>query len=215
LLARVNLYHMVYIFGERSADNNWNRIFVLRPGLNFKPSSSLKLHQSFEVLANYVDYDFEDPNVQTRSFVFRKFAMTDSLQWRIMPRTRLSFNYRLQLEENGQLYWERWAQNLIANRVKQWFHVSWQYQLPGRIYLTPGYTIYKRDEWRFSSQLPARTQEKEKVSTYMSHGPVLKIHVTPRPNLRLFVDATRYKVSVTDQNDYFVNNIDVGLHWIF
>lgn len=215
LQASVNLYHMVYIFGERSADNNWNRILLLRPSIEFKPTESFRLHQSFEVLSNYVDYDFEDPNVQTKSFVFRKFAMSDSLEWKVFRRSSFLFDYRLQLEENGQLYWEAWAQNLIADRSKQWFHFMWQFQLKGHLYLTPGYSIYKRVEWRYNNNVTLGTSEKEKSGTYLSHGPILKLHVTPREKLRLFVEATRYRVSVTDQRDYYVNNIDLGLSWLF
>ncbi len=214
LLASANLYHMVYIFGQRSADNNWNRIFLLRPSIDYQPTETLKLHQAFEVLSNYVDYDFEDPNVQTRSFVFRKFAMTDSLEWKVFPHSSFLFDYRLQLEENGQLYWEQWSQNLIADRAKQWFHFLWRFRFKNHIYLTPGYSIYIRDEWRYTNTA-LRSQIREKSARYVSHGPILKFHVTPRRNLRLFVEATRYKVKVTGQNTYYVNNIDLGFNWIF
>ncbi len=215
LQASVNLYHMVYIFGQRSADNNWNRILLLRPSIEYKPTEKFRLHQSFEVLSNYVDYDFEDPNVQTRSFVFRKFALTDSLEWKVFPRSSFLFDYRLQLEENGQLYWEQWAQNLIAARSKQWFHFLWQFQLKGQLYLMPGYSIYRRVEWRYKNNAALGTQVKERAGLYISHGPILKLRLTPGHKLRLFVEATRYKVSVTGQNAYHVNNIDLGLNWLF
>jgi hypothetical protein len=53
-----SLYHLAYIFGERSADNNWNRIFRIVPKIFFIINSSVICQQNFEVLANYVDYDF-------------------------------------------------------------------------------------------------------------------------------------------------------------
>ena len=214
LLVGVNLYHMVYIYGERSADNNWNRIFLLRPIIVYEPSENLKLHQSFEVLANYIDYDFENPEVQTRSFVFRKFAMTDSLSWHITRRSTLLLDYRLQLEENGQLYWDRWAEKVLVNRTKQWLHFYWRYSIGRSFQLSPGYTLYKRDEWRHSSPIPG-TQLVEKAGTYISHGPILRILYKSKPNLHLVLDAVRYKVHLTDHENYYINNIELKLNWLF
>ncbi|MDZ7723144.1 MAG: hypothetical protein U5R06_10150 [candidate division KSB1 bacterium] len=139
LLASVNLYHMVYIFGERSADNNWNRILRLKPSLRWKPFPSLVFHQSFEVLSNYVDYDFEDKTPATRSFVFRKFAVEDSLLWKIFPHTSLSLDYRLQLEENGQLFWKDWTEKILVTRRKQWLHFYLKYKKLGYIHIAPGF----------------------------------------------------------------------------
>ncbi|MBN1465881.1 hypothetical protein JXA02_08980 [candidate division KSB1 bacterium] len=215
ILTSVNLYHMVYIFGERSADNNWNRIVLLRPIIDYAPMEKFRLHQSFEVLANYVDYDFIDPMVQTRSYVFRKFAMTDSLEWKPLRRTSFSIDYRLQLEENGQLFWQEWSQNIVAQRTNQWLHFFLRYRIQGQLYLTPGFTIYKRDEWRFTDQIAGQTQVKQKAGTYMSRGPTLNVHYSTRHNLRFYLEATRYRVSVTGQKDYYINNIDLGLRWLY
>ncbi len=214
LLAGVNLYHMVYIFGERSADNNWNRIFMLRPTIVYQPVERFRLHQSFEVLANYVDYDFEDPDVQTRSFVFRKFAMTDSLFWRLTSRTALLLDYRLQLEENGQLYWDKWSEKVIVDRITQWAHLSWRYTVGEYFILQPGYTIYSRDEWRYKDIIRG-AQRRERAGTYISHGPMLRLRYAPGPKVRVHVNATRYKVEYNDQADSFINNIEVNVRWVF
>lgn len=214
LLASVNLYHMVYIFGERSADNNWNRIFLLRPMLEYEPSETFRLFQSFEVLANYVDYDFEDVNVTTRSFVFRKFAMTDSLRLKVLPHTWLLLDYRLQLEENGQLYWDAWSERIISTRTNQWIHGYWRYEPRPGIDINAGYTIYKRDEWRHNTDALGVTRI-ERAARYISQGPVLRVNYFPKPSLHVFVDATRYKVSVTNQEDNYINNIEFGFRWYF
>jgi hypothetical protein len=214
VLAGVNLYHMVYIFGERSADNNWNRIFLLRPTIEYRPVERFKLQQSFEVLANYVDYDFEDPNVPTRSFVFRKFAMTDSLSWKLSRRTLLLFDYRLQLEENGQLYWDTWSEKVIVDRIKQWAHVYWRYSIADFFQLGPGYTVYLRDEWRYNEIIQG-AQQREKVGTYISHGPKLRLLYAPGPNIHVVVDATRYKIESAGSKNSFVNNIQLDVRWVF
>ncbi len=112
----VNLYHMVYLFAERSADNNWNRVFRLTARGFYAPTSQLSLYQSFEVLANYVDYDYEQVFEETRSFVFRKFVADDSLSWQVTDRSQLYAESRFQVEENGRLFWERWQERPLVSR---------------------------------------------------------------------------------------------------
>ena len=214
LLASVNLYHMVYIFGERSADNNWNRIFRLKPSLRWKPSASLVVHQSFEVLSNYVDYDFENKSPSTRSFVFRKFALEDSLQWKLLPHTFLSLDYKLQLEENGQLSWSDWTEKILVTRRKQWLHFYLKYKKLGYINIAPGFSVHKREEWRHKVN-PAGGTLKDKSDTYLSIGPIMRVTYRPTNTLQFFMDTVRYKVTLGRENEYYINNIEMGLNWLF
>ncbi len=212
--ANANLYHMVYIFGERSADNNWNRIFRLEPSLTFKPVPRLSIRQSFEVLANYVDYDFEDTDVATKSFVFRKFAMDDSLRWHLTSRSLLSVDYRLQLEENGQLYWDKWSEIVLATRRKQWCHVTWQYSVDDKYRVAPGYTFYRREEWRHKTG-PGGMDMREKHGTHISHGPILRFYYAPSEKILVYFDGVRYAVNSVGQKKYYTNNIELRVRWQF
>ena len=164
----VNLYHMVYIFGERSADNNWNRIFRLRPSLYYQPSSSFKLKQTFEVLANYVDYDFEEPAVTIKSFVFRKFAMEDSVAIKLMPRTRLLSDFRLQLEENGQLSWEQWAEKILLTRNSLWINSYLNYQLVCILIFTPDFDIIKEQNGGIQQTFMVKILKKNRGNTIVT-----------------------------------------------
>ncbi|MBN2410423.1 hypothetical protein JXQ31_01950 [candidate division KSB1 bacterium] len=212
--ASVNFYHMVYIFGERSADNNWNRIFLLRPIIHYYPVEQFKLKQSFEVLANYVDYDFEDKSVLTKSFVFRKFSVDDSLQYGITPRTTLLFDYRLQLEENGQLSWENWTEKVLLSRRNQWLHLFVNYQPYQYFRVAPGYSYYIREEWHHNTNQTG-IEKKEKTGSYTSQGPVLRLYYVPSKKVKIIFDAIRYKVNPPDQGEYFINNIQLILNWTF
>jgi hypothetical protein len=213
-LAGVNLYHMVYIFGERSADNNWNRIAFVRPEIVYTPNERVQFNQSFEVLANYVDYDFEEAFVLARSFVFRKFAMSDSLHWKIMRRSVLLADYRLQLEENGQLSWKEWSERIVGTRTLQWLHLYWQFTAKGALRTSAGYAVFKRDEWKHSTDVLGKSR-KEPSGNYISYGPVLRLYYLSRSNLRMLIDAARYRVDVSGQKSYYVNTIELGLRWAF
>ncbi len=214
LQANVNLYHLVYIFGERSADNNWNRIFRLKPSIDFTPGDRFGFKQSFEVLANYVDYDFEDPNVLTKSFVFRKFAMDDSLRWRIGRKTTLLFDYKLQLEENGQLSWEQWVERVLVTRRSHWMRAFWRYTLNKTFILSPGFTFYQRDEWRHRTD-PFGVEVREKSASYSSYGPILRMRYSPSEKLQLVVDSVRQAVLAPNLDRYYINNIELRLNWYF
>ena len=209
--ASVNLFHMVYIYGERSADNNWNRIFRLRPGIHINPSDRLRFSQVFEVLANYVDYDFNDEFSLTKSFVFRKFAMDDSLRLQITDRTRLLLDYRLQLEENGQLNWEEWTERVLAARQNQWFHIRWHYSIADKFVLAPGYTFYRRDEWRHSVD-QFGVERRERQGVHISHGPVLRLFYRPSRRIRLIFDGVRYAVKPAAGAEYFTNNLELVMN---
>ncbi|MDZ7345360.1 MAG: hypothetical protein ONA69_01045 [candidate division KSB1 bacterium] len=209
----VNLYHMVYIYGERSADNNWNRILFMKPRLAFSPSQQFSFHQSLEVLANYVDYDFEESFVSTRSFVFRKFSLGDSLYWQLMPHSALIVDYRLQLEENGQLYWQKWSERIVGTRSLQWLQLSWQYSR-GFLRSRAGYAEFKRDEHRYLNNAFGNSR-KEPAGSYLSRGPVLSIGYYSSTRLRLQIEAARSRVQVSAQKPYYVNSIDLSVRWLF
>ncbi len=210
----LSLYHMVYILAERSADNNWNRILRLRPILTFRPHARIHWHQSFEVLANYVDYDYENLSAQTRSFVFRKFAYEDSLRLSLTRRTGLRLDYRVQLEENGQLYWESWRERVLTTRQSHWFQCRISYSLKDAFYVAPGYGFYLRDEWRHDRDALGN-ETKAKSQTYVSHGPSLELAVSISPSSRFIVDAMRRVVKPSAQSHYYINTLDVRLDWLF
>src|SRR4030095_6478017 len=56
----LNLYHTVYIFAQKSSNNNWNRVLRFTSKSYFTPSDNFRNVGVFSVLANYTVYDFQD-----------------------------------------------------------------------------------------------------------------------------------------------------------
>jgi len=214
LIASVNLYHMVYIFGERSADNNWNRIFRLHANMNYHPNRRINLKQSFEVLANYVDYDFEQSSPNVRSFVFRKFAADDSLRLQLTSHISLDVNYRLQLDEHGRLFWDKWSEQVLVSRENHWLRVSLRYIITPQIWFAPGYTLYRRDEWRHRTD-PFGVAYKKRSGKFISQGPVMRLLYAPSSRTRLQFSAIRLAVDAPSQRRYYINNIEMQVLWYF
>ncbi|MEO8168764.1 MAG: hypothetical protein ABI623_10985, partial [bacterium] len=72
------LSHIVYLLKDRSANNNINRVLRFSPRTVYRPFDELTTMNSFEVLANYTVYDFEQQAAQVKSFSYRQFGWMDS-----------------------------------------------------------------------------------------------------------------------------------------
>ena len=96
--------HIVYLFSEKSSNNNTNRILKLAAGGNYTGKNVGSLN-TFEVSANYTVYDFEDLNPNYKSFSFRQFTATDSSNIKISK--NLSFNSYgyIKFSEQGDFTW--------------------------------------------------------------------------------------------------------------
>jgi len=206
------LYHLAYIYGERSADNNWNRIFRLKPQMWYRVSDQILWNQSFEVLANYVDYDFELAPTEVRSFVYRKFAGDTNLNWHSFKTSSVSLGYRLELEENGKLYWERWAERPLLSRTNQWLRVNFVFS-PRRFFqIIPGMNYYTRHEWKHVTGSQGQLI-KEAYQDFQSYGPTLSIQYFPHEKLRFSGVVSRNKITGNKKNNYYINNISINLNW--
>jgi len=97
--------HTVYLLKERSANNSRNRILRLAPRTTFRPSSGFFTANTFEVLANYTVYDFEEQAALVKSFSYRQFAWHDSTAVELTSRIGLDFLGSLKFYERGQLNW--------------------------------------------------------------------------------------------------------------
>ncbi|MDZ7392182.1 MAG: hypothetical protein ONB25_04660 [candidate division KSB1 bacterium] len=214
VMASVNLYHIVYLFAERSADNNWNRVFRFTTRGFYLPSPRILFYQSFEVLANYVAYDYEQVFEETRSFVFRKFVADDSLSWQASERSRIYGESRLLVEENGRLYWDEWAERPLMSRTSLWVRLAWKYRLTSTMEIAPGFLYYRRQGWRHSLDSQGKWRQEE-YEHHWSRGPVLSLTYGGPSGVRFEMRAARRRVNSTGQAPQTLNSVDLGLTWLF
>lgn len=105
-----NYNHIVYIFAERSSNNNVRRVLKFNTGGEFE-GSSLYSKNTFEVSANYTSYDFTDINPNSRSFSFRQFSAKDSTSLNIIRKVYLDFTGYVKLSEQGNFNWKDFTNN--------------------------------------------------------------------------------------------------------
>lgn len=101
-LFEFNMSTLNYIFKERSANNSTNKIFRLNSRSTYSPLKNLLTINSFQVLANYTVYRFEDMLSQVQSYVFRQLQIWDSTSFDITKNVFTNINGELKIYEQGQ-----------------------------------------------------------------------------------------------------------------
>jgi len=212
--ASVGLYHLVYIWGERSGDNHWNRVFRLAPAVEVRPNRALRLVQRFEVLANYVDFDYEDVLQATRSFVHRRFVAEDSLRADLDRNHRVLLVIGHELEENGRLYWDEFSERPLTGRAEWRIRLLLRRTLGRRARLDLGFGYYERLESRF--QLSAGGGYPEvPLGRYIAKGPILGFTLLGRGASTVRAYVQRQHVRDLNARPYFTNFVNLVMHWEF
>jgi len=82
----------------------------LTPRVLCRPLSMITTSNTFEVLANYTVYDFENELARIRSYSYRQFGWLDSSTVAVTDRIALDFFVYLKLYERGQLNWNEFTE---------------------------------------------------------------------------------------------------------
>ena len=175
------LNHIVYLFSDRSANNNWNRVFRLAPRIEYRPSSRLKSTNAFEVLANYTVYDFEDQVFSVRSFSFRQFSFIDSTTYQLSRRMALDVSARVKLYERGQLRWREFKE-----RPVNYFQDRTYF---GQLRYTPDANVTVAVGFRYFSLTRFGYQDRERVfdNRLTNYGPTCLIDWSMNRNSRVLL----------------------------
>lgn len=208
------LHHLVYLFSERSSNNNWNRILQLGTFLRYSTTNDFKWYQRAEVQANYTAFDFEDTQFLIRSFVYRKFTLTDSLTIGSEGNFQFKLFHRLELEENGRLFWDSFSEQLLLNRRNHQITIGCQYAVIGNLMLYTGISGYLRREWRYRPA-PKGIQTKERLKDFTSYGPQIKLFLRNNNKRQALFSLSRQKISTPSGQSYTINRVDLNTHWFF
>lgn len=111
--SQVYLTHLVYLFGESSGDNNWNRVIRLAPSVEYVYPDLLGNRLTAELVANYTDYDFESPDGEVRGRSFRELRLRDSLAVLLPSRYGIRLEIEGRIAERGAFDWELFAESLL------------------------------------------------------------------------------------------------------
>jgi hypothetical protein len=147
----VNLTHLVYLRSQRSANNNWVRLYALYPALHIRPWENLLIQQRFSISANYTEYDFEDLFTNIKSNIFRQAKTATDLSYHLGEEVSLNFGYSYRSEDFGRLVREDgWVEILSWDKSFQNIEFSVTYPLISRVIITPNLGYGHRREYQHS-----------------------------------------------------------------
>ena len=192
-LFEVNLNHLVYLSGLRSADNTWNRIFRISPRFAYSPSNWFHSYNTFEVLANYTTYDFEFVAGSVRSFAFRQFAFIDSTTWGITKRCSLSWTHYLRFYERGELNWDGFSERPLFYFEDKTYMGAAEFRVNDDLRFATGLRFFSQARYGY-------TGAKRTLENYLrSLGPVTTMELNFGSRTRILLNGWYEHQVQTDQ----------------
>lgn len=210
--AQITLEHLVYIFGEKSDQNHWNRIFKLSPEVEFEPHPDWHNRARFELVANSTDYDFELDPTFIKSTIYRRYTAADSLAWTIQRGCAIAIEYAIDLEDGGRLLWDEWIQEISDQYRTQQASVLLIRQTRAGIRFESGLSVYERKGWQYTqSDVGMVKSPFLRVSRW---GPVLQLSYPSAAGLSIEMTADLSWVHEWNAEDYTIVNLDLRVTWL-
>lgn len=119
LTGELQMSHLVFLFAQRSAMNNWNRSVRLSPSITIA-TKGFQMSPEFEVLANYTVYDFQSTN-GLQSFSYRLIGCRDTIFFDLGRHYSLQSRISLRYSERGVLYWGNFSEYPQNSNFEQFF----------------------------------------------------------------------------------------------
>jgi len=163
--AYVNLFHKTYIFSQQSANNNWNRIYRIQSAVHYKYNRFRNTLRT-QVLANYTAYDFDHLFENTRSFIFRRYSISDSLMVPLVSRIYGGIYVRLELEDRGNFYKDLFAQSIAESSQILFYDFFLRKEDFLNLNLEVGLAVYHRKNWRHLN-VAVGNRDIQRVSPYL------------------------------------------------
>lgn len=176
-----SLNKIVYIFAERSSNNNLRRILKFSSGGIFT-AGRFTSSNSAEVSANYTVFDYEELNPNFRSYSFRQFVLRDSSTYKLSRKFRFFFSGYLKLSEQGDFRWVGFSNKPSRYLDEQYAEPKFFYEYRS-LSLGIGFRYFSLSTFNFDKGI-----EKILASDYTSIGPVSEISYTvdERINLKFY-----------------------------
>jgi hypothetical protein len=204
------LYHTVYLFSQRSSNNNWNRVIRFTSRSYFAPSDNFRNTGIFSVLANYTVYDFEDIISTVKSYVFRQINLKDSLIIKLPFNIGVDVYGEIKFYERGELNWGNYSQRPVNFFEDIIYSPRLNYFINRFITLSAGYKFFEQKSYKY-------VNGERKFDYYVRNfGPVGIFRIEWQNNSRLEVITgyDYYRYSNTSQKSEHLNII-INALWNF
>lgn len=197
---------VVYIFKERSANNNTLRVAKLVSGgtLNL---GYLTSRNEAEVSANYTVYEFEDLNPNLSSFSFRQLALRDSTTLRLFRTTFFRFLGYLKFSEQGDFSWDGFANNPVRYLDERYAEPTFEYRYK-HLSLAFGIRYFSITTFIFDEN-----NHKEMKSYYRSTAPLSIITYALSRSIQINIRGWYEFIRTEKQVDQELVNLFFRVNW--
>ncbi|MCZ7603697.1 MAG: hypothetical protein M5R37_12575 [Melioribacteraceae bacterium] len=202
-----SLNKIVYIFAERSSNNNIKRFIKLASGGVFKNRNIISSN-SAEVSANYTVYDFEELNPNFKSFSFRQFAFRDSTVIKFSNKLKSEIQGYVKLSEQGDFKWSNFS-NQPVRFLEEIFAEPKLFYTIGELELGIGLRFFELSTYNYNSK-----NEKVLSGKYSSIRPLTDIRFIMNNRLRLKIYG--YYEFITSESGMSKEqaNLNLQVDWI-
>ncbi len=202
--SKISLFHLIYLFDSRSAENHWNRNLVLWSGFKWQ-RQAWEGESRARIRSNYFDYDYDDLFIEmdqpSRSFVHRSLDIQQQLSYKLNHRWSMTSKIVAHWEDEGQLDWSAFVQQVSSDREQLEIILKLFYDYRG----WKGWVGYLTHERTTKYSLLTRETER-----WRGDGPL--IGARHRLGNRLYFDADARFISVKDQDrEYLLPKVYVTL----
>jgi hypothetical protein len=176
LTAEATLGHTVYLSGEKSANNNWNRIFRIAPYCIAQPAEGMTNSARFEVLANYTVFDFELLIPTVKSYSYRQVAIIDSFSYDMTRRIGVDAFGIIRVYDRGELRWREFSERPLQEVQEVTFSPQLRFNMKEDMICAAGIRSFAQKRFRYTNG------ERFFESTYYSIGPTasFSLRLSPR-----------------------------------
>lgn len=200
-----SLNHIVYIFSERSSNNNYRRIIRLGSGGTYTGSKVFSKNL-FEVSANYTVYDFEDITTNYKSFSFRQLSMLDSSSIKLTKKIYGSLYTYLRLSEQGDFKWSDFTGKPTRDLLEIYIEPKLNIK-SGQIVYGVGIRYLTLKTYLYKNLI------KNKESDYRSVGPLAEANITLQQRLLLRFYGWYEFIRTEDSKRREQANLNLQLTW--
>ena len=196
----------VYIFKERSANNNTLRVLKLIAGGNLY-LDNLSSQNSAEVSANYTVYDFEDLNPNLKSFSYRQLALRDSTTLKLFRTTFLNFLGYVKFSEQGDFLWDGFANKPVRYLDERYAEPTLEYRF-GSLSFAVGLRYFSLYTYLFDEN-----NIKYIYTTYTSTAPLSIISYSINKKMQINIRGWYEFINTESNNKNELANLMIRVNW--
>ena len=142
--------HRVYIKAERSANNAWNKNYLLNASTYYEVSERLFLSHRYDLFAYHRTYDY-DNRIDPRSNIRRGWSMDHSGGSALSKRLKIRVGYRYGTDDYGSLVENAqrggWEEIVMEDRNRRAAYMGVSYVPSQHFSMDVGYQRQSRREW--------------------------------------------------------------------